>query len=50
MPATDLPEPRGPVKEGDLWCKKCAWLLAREMLQEDQALDLAPWLHCPTHR
>jgi hypothetical protein len=48
--ATDKPDPRGPIRPGDLYCARCAWLFAREMTLGEDPLKLGVWLRCPQHQ
>ncbi|HXF73987.1 MAG TPA: hypothetical protein VNO79_15430 [Actinomycetota bacterium] len=39
------------ARTGDLWCARCKWLFAAELLGEERdPLRLERWLRCPTHR
>jgi hypothetical protein len=42
--------PDPPALPGDLYCERCGWLFAAEMLQGQDPLTLEDVLRCPSHR
>ncbi len=48
--AISLAEPHPSARPGDLYCSRCGWLFATEMLQgEDPLSGLGDVLKCPKH-
>jgi hypothetical protein len=44
-----LGAPSPAARLGDLWCERCRWLLAAEMIGDEGPLALDGVLRCPTH-
>lgn len=45
-----LIHPAPPARPLDLYCERCGWLFAAEMIQGHDPLALDDVLRCPTHR
>ena len=48
-PADALPEPVAPAKPGDLYCLRCRWFFAREMIEPEGTMALDGIWRCPKH-
>lgn len=46
----EVPRNLARVRPGDLYCERCEWLFAREMIQvQGPPASTAVW-HCPIHK
>jgi hypothetical protein len=47
--ASNLPVPVAPTKPGDLYCFRCRWFFAREMIYPEGTMALDGIWRCPEH-
>jgi hypothetical protein len=46
----EVPRQVARVRPGDLYCERCQWLFARELIKAEGPVALSAVWHCPIHK